>query len=54
MVLVFHEVLHRGGSSQAWHFSGALLGLRHYSCDGGGGRARGGGGAGGTWSARRG
>lgn len=27
--LVFHEVLHRGGRSSAWHASGVILGLRH-------------------------
>ena len=27
--LVFHEVLHRGGSSSSWHYAGVLVGLRH-------------------------
>ena len=40
MRLVFHEVLHRGGTSSAWHVAGTLVGLRHYS---GGGAAAGGG-----------
>ncbi|KAL4859030.1 hypothetical protein ACK3TF_000816 [Chlorella vulgaris] len=29
--MVFHETLHRGGKSQAWHFAGPFLGLRHYT-----------------------
>ncbi|PRW59668.1 pfkB family carbohydrate kinase [Chlorella sorokiniana] len=33
-VLVFHQVLHHGGRSQAWHYSGALLGMRHYTSSG--------------------
>ena len=52
MTLVFHEVLHRGGTSTAWHFAGSLLGLRHYhggpSSGDGGSRSRGGG-RGGAW-----
>jgi hypothetical protein len=28
--LVFHEVLHRGGASTAWHYAGVLVGLRHF------------------------
>jgi len=27
--LVFHEVLHRGGQSSAWHYAGVLVGMRH-------------------------
>ena len=27
--LVFHEVLHRGGQSTAWHYAGVVVGLRH-------------------------
>ena len=42
-VLVFHAVLHHGGRSQAWHYAGAMLGMRHYSSSsssgGGNGRA---------------
>ena len=55
MTLVFHEVLHRGGTSTAWHFAGSLLGLRHYhggpdsSGGGGGSRSSRGGGRGGGW-----
>lgn len=33
-VLVFHEVFHHGGHGEAWHYAGALLGLRHYSSSG--------------------
>jgi hypothetical protein len=29
--MVFHATLHRGGKSQAWHFAGPFLGLRHYT-----------------------
>ena len=44
-MLVFHEVLHHGGRSQAWHYAGTLLGLRHHSSSssGGGGALNGGG-----------
>ncbi|EFN50931.1 hypothetical protein CHLNCDRAFT_141732 [Chlorella variabilis] len=36
LTLVFHEVLHHGGKSQAWHFAGAFLGMRHYHGSDGG------------------
>lgn len=39
--LVFHEVLHHGGRSQAWHYAGTLLGLRHYSGGSAGGGSAG-------------
>lgn len=28
---MFHEILHHGGKASAWHYAGALAGLRHYS-----------------------
>lgn len=27
--LVFHQILHRGGTSSAWHYAGVIVGLRH-------------------------
>lgn len=41
-VLVFHAVLHHGGRSQAWHYAGALLGMRHYNSSNGSGNGQGG------------
>lgn len=32
--LVFHEVLHRGGTSSSWHFVGTLVGMRHWGSSG--------------------
>lgn len=28
--LVFHQILHNGGRSTAWHWAGVLVGMRHH------------------------
>lgn len=38
--LVFHEILHHGGTSSAWHYAGALVGVRHYGKESGNGNKK--------------
>ena len=45
-VLVFHEVLHRGGKGSGWHYAGVILGLRHLHTGSGSGSGRSSGGGG--------
>ncbi|KAL6766357.1 hypothetical protein ACKKBG_A35715 [Auxenochlorella protothecoides x Auxenochlorella symbiontica] len=33
--LVFHQILHSGGRSSAWHWAGVVTGLRHHSSEAG-------------------
>ena len=41
--LIWHQVLHRGGGSAAWHWAGAVVGLRYVHTSGGSGSGAGGG-----------